>query len=89
MVVASAMVMMPGETGLLEILRGGDLPAIGRVLELRRQVIQLRGLGGIATSGGRLRGLCEVAGDGRHQLAELSRTLYLKLLQLIHEAGSG
>ncbi len=89
MVSAAVVVMMPGETSLLEILRGRDLSAIGRVLELGCQVVQIRGLGGIATSGSRLRGLCQIVGDLSHNLVELRRVLLLYLLQLIHEAGSG
>jgi len=89
MVVASAMVMMPREAGLLELLRARRLPAVGRVLELGCQVFQQRGLAGIAASSGRLCSLGEVAGNRRHQLVELSRTLDLKLLQLIQKAGSG
>jgi hypothetical protein len=89
MVVASAMVMVSGETGLLQLLRGRHLPAIGRILELGCQVFQLRGLAGVAAARSRLCGLCEVAGDGGHQLVELSRTLDLKLLQLTQKAGGG
>jgi len=89
MVVASAMVMVSGETGLLQLLRGRHLPAIGRILELGCQVFQQRGLAGVAAARSRLCGLCEVTGDRRHQLRELGRTLDLKLLQLIQKAGSG
>ena len=40
MVVASAMVMMPRKAGLLQLLRGRHLPAVGRILELGCQVFQ-------------------------------------------------
>ena len=89
MVVSAVVMMMSGKTGLLEILRGGDLSAIGRVLELGSQGAQLRGLRGIAGTGSRLRRLCQVVGNLSHNLAELRRVLLLDLLQLIHEAGSG
>jgi len=38
-VVSAAVVVMSGETGLLEILRGWDLAALGRVLELICQIV--------------------------------------------------
>ncbi len=86
---AAAMMMMSRETSLLQLLRSRHLPATSRVLELRCQVIQQSGLAGIATRGCCLCGLREIAGDGRHQLRELCRTLDLKLLQLTQKAGSG
>ncbi len=89
MVSAAVVVMMSGETSLLEILCGWDLPTFGRVLEFGCQVAQLRGFGGIATTRSRLRSLRKFAGDLSHNLAELRRALLLDLLQLIQEAGSG
>lgn len=89
MVVASAMMMMSREAGLLQLLRGGGRPAVGRILELSCQILQQRCLSGVAAARRCLCGLCEIAGDGRHQLVELGRTLDLKLLQLTQEAGSG
>jgi len=74
-VVPSAMVVMSRKAGLLEILRGGDLPAIGRVLEFGSETLQLRGVGGIAAVGSRLRGRREIVGDGVDNLIELGWTL--------------
>jgi hypothetical protein len=86
----SAVVMVvSGQTGLLQILRGGDLSAICRILELRRKGIQLPGFRGIATAGSRLRSLREIVGNRAYKLIELCGTLHLKLLQLAQEAGSG
>ena len=53
----SAVVVVPRETGLLQILRAWDLSPIRCVLELGRQCVQLRSFRGIATAGSRLRGL--------------------------------
>ncbi len=77
---AAVVVMMPAETGLLEILRGRDLSAMGRVLELGCQVVEICRLGGIATRGSRLRSLGQIIGDLSHNLVELRRILLLDLL---------
>ena len=88
MVSAAVMMVVPRKTGLLQVLRGWDLSPICGVLELGGQRVQLRGFRGITSASSGLRGLCEVVGNGAHQLVELRRTLYLKLLQLAQEAGS-
>ena len=80
--------VMPGETGLLELLGRRDLPSVGGVPELCCQVFQLRRLSGIVIIGSLLRRLLKIAGDLGHELVELARILFLKLLQLIQEASS-
>jgi hypothetical protein len=86
--VSTVMVVVLRETGLLQVLRGWDPSPICGVLELRSQRVQLGGFRVIAAAGSRLRGLCEIVGNGAYELVELRRTLYLKLLQFAQETGS-
>src|SRR5579871_5387057 len=84
----TAVMMMPGETRLLELLDGRQLSARRRVLKGCRELIQLGGLRGISIVGRVLSRLLEPGRDLRQHLAESRRVLLLELGKLIEQGRS-
>ena len=83
----TAVMMRPGETRLLELLRRRQLSARSRILKRCRELTQLCSLLGVATVGGSLSSLVEPVSDLREDLAELARILLLQLRKLIQKKG--
>ncbi len=80
-------VVVRAETRLLQVLGRGKLSGLGRVLELRGELVELAGLGRVAI-GLRLLGLLLEAGRNvRNHLLELVGILLLELLEQAQELG--
>jgi hypothetical protein len=79
----TAVMMMSGETGLLELLRCGQRSAGSGSLKRRRELTQLGSLEAVSNVGCVLSGLIKPACDFCEHLAELARILLLHLRQLI------
>lgn len=73
----TAMMVVSGETSLLELLQRGELAPGCRILKRCCELIQLGGLRGVSTVGGVLSSLLEPVCDLREHLAKLVRTLLL------------
>jgi len=81
----TAVMMRPGETRLLELLRRGQLSARSRILKRCRELTQLCSLLGVSAVGGSLSSLVEPVSNLREDLAELSWILLLQLRKLVQK----
>jgi hypothetical protein len=75
----TAMMGVPGETGLLELLCRGERSARSSLLERRCEVIQLAGFRAVAHVAGILSSLLDAVRDLRDGLAKLTRIVLLQL----------